>query len=153
LRKSDSVLAGPLASSRLVPGTVSLVDVGNLGHQRVVRVGICEHRADGKENLGDCESRAPLVPQDVQTDAAVRVDVGVVDTSGEVDLWGLEGVVGGEVNVEEEDASGVWRVTWTHDSCLPVEQILSERASRAGRGRVTAQVSKFLVDSLKSHGV
>lgn len=51
-----------------------------------------------------------MVPQDVQTDAAVRVDVGVVDTSGEVDLWGLEGVVGREVNVEEENASGVWRV-------------------------------------------
>lgn len=85
-----------------------------------------------------------MVPQDVQTDAAVRVDVGVVDTSGEVDLWGLEGVVGGEVNVEEEDASGVWRVTlsgvstapiagtrrcdrtyWTHDSCLPVELLSS----------------------------
>lgn len=53
LRKSDSVLAGPLASSRLVPGTVSLVDVGDLGHQRVVGVGICEHRADGKEDYID----------------------------------------------------------------------------------------------------
>lgn len=65
----------------------------------------------GRElTLGDCESRAPLVPQDVQTDAAVRVDVRMVDTGGEVDLWGLEGVVGREVNVEEENASGVWRV-------------------------------------------
>lgn len=60
--------------------------------------------------FGDCESRAPLVPQDVQTDAAVRVDVGVVDTGGEVDLWGLEGVVGREMDVEEENATGVWRV-------------------------------------------
>jgi hypothetical protein len=25
------------------------------------------------------------------------------------------------VNGEEEDASGVWRVTRTHDGCLPVE--------------------------------
>lgn len=83
-----------------------------------------------------------MVPQDVQTDAAVRVDVGVVDASGEVDLRGLEGVVGREVDVQEENASRVWRVAlWksvsivstllktgggcitygTHDSCLPVE--------------------------------
>jgi hypothetical protein len=81
-----------------------------------------------------------LVPQDIQTDAAVGIDVGVVDASGEVDLRGLEGVVGGEVDGEEEDASRVWRVTLeralasrisfplrqeltyrTHDGCLPVE--------------------------------
>jgi hypothetical protein len=81
-----------------------------------------------------------LVPQDIQTDAAVGVDVGVVDAGGEVDLRGLEGVVGGEVDGEEEDASRVWRVTLeralasrssfplrqgltyrTHDGCLPVE--------------------------------
>jgi hypothetical protein len=52
-----------------------------------------------------------LIPQDIQTDTAVGVDVGVVDASAEVDLRGLEGVVGREVNGEEEDASGVWRVT------------------------------------------
>ena len=92
-----------------------------------------------------------MVPQDVQTDAAVRVDVGVIDASGEVNLRGLEGVVGREVDVEEENASRVWRVALleksqsvndsnlpktgkatirnhnrcvtyrTHDSCLPVE--------------------------------
>lgn len=52
-----------------------------------------------------------MVPQDVQTNAAVGVDVGVVDAGGEVDLGGLEGVVGGEVDGKEEDTSGVWGVT------------------------------------------
>ena len=52
-----------------------------------------------------------MVPQDIQTDAAIGVDVGVVDASGEVDLRGLEGVVGREVDGEEENASRVWRVT------------------------------------------
>lgn len=51
-----------------------------------------------------------MVSQDIQTDAAVRVDVGVVDTRGEVELWGLEGVVGREGDVQEENAAGVWRV-------------------------------------------
>ena len=46
-----------------------------------------------------------MVPQDIQTDAAVRVDIGVVDASGEVDLWRLEGVVGREVDIQEENAA------------------------------------------------
>lgn len=41
---------------------------------------------------------APLVTENVQTDAAVRVDVGVVDTGGEVDLRWFERIIGGEVD-------------------------------------------------------
>lgn len=46
-----------------------------------------------------------MVTENVQTDAAVRVDVGVVDPSVEVDLWRLEWVVGREVNRQEEHAA------------------------------------------------
>lgn len=53
----------------------------------------------------NCQSRAPLVSKNVKTDAAVRVDVGVVDSGGEVDLWRLEWVVRGEVDGKEEDAA------------------------------------------------
>lgn len=59
----------------------------------------------------DRESRAPLVPQNIQTDTAIGVDVGVIDARGEVDLGRLEWVVRGEVDGEEEDTSGVWRVS------------------------------------------
>ena len=48
--------------------------------------------------FGDSEGGAPLVAQDVQADATVRVDVRVVDTGGEVNLRRLEGVVGREVD-------------------------------------------------------
>jgi hypothetical protein len=58
--------------------------------------------------LANGERRAPLVSQNVQTNASVRVDVGVVDTGGEVDLRGLERVVGREVDCEEEDTTRVW---------------------------------------------
>ena len=58
--------------------------------------------------FGDGQSGAPLVSQDVQADAAVGVDVGVVDARGEVDLRRLERVVCGEVDCEEEDTAGVW---------------------------------------------
>src|ERR1700712_4619945 len=71
--------------------------------------------------FGDGQSGAPLVSQDVQADAAVAVDVRVVDAGGEVDLRRLEGVVGGEVDREEEDAAGVGGVARAHDGRLPVE--------------------------------
>lgn len=48
-----------------------------------------------------------MVTQDVETNAAVGVDVGVVDAGGEVDLRRLERVVGRELDVEEEDTSRV----------------------------------------------
>ena len=43
--------------------------------------------------LADGQSRTPLIPQNVQTDRPVRVDVRVVDSSGKADFGGLEGVV------------------------------------------------------------
>ena len=58
--------------------------------------------------LGNGERRAPLIPQDVQANRAVAVDVGVIDAGSEVDLRRLEGVVCGEVDGEEEDTAGVW---------------------------------------------
>lgn len=39
-----------------------------------------------------------MVSQDIETDAAVGVDVGVVDAGGEVDLGRLERIVGREVD-------------------------------------------------------
>jgi hypothetical protein len=56
----------------------------------------------------DRESRTPLIPQYIQADTSVAVDVGMVDAGGEVDLRRLERVVCGEVDGEEEDATGVW---------------------------------------------
>ena len=48
--------------------------------------------------LRDCEGGTPLVSQDIKTDTAIGVDVGVVDACGEVDLGRLERIVGREVD-------------------------------------------------------
>ena len=68
----------------------------------------------------------PLVPQDIQADASVRVDVWVVDASGEVDLRWLEWVVGWEMDCQEEDTAGVWRVTL--DTTLVLSLTCANRA-------------------------
>jgi hypothetical protein len=67
-------------------------------------------RTAREDTFGDGQGGAPLVTEDVQADAAVGVDVGVVYAGREVDLGRLEGVVGGEVDGEEEDAARVRRV-------------------------------------------
>ncbi len=87
----------------------------------------------------------PLVLEDVETDAAVAVDVGVVDPSDERDFGGFEGVVRREVDVQEEHAPSVRRVFRAHDSRLPVELVFVVlRPRRAVRRRVTSQVDQFL---------
>ena len=51
LNKSlDGVLASPLPGCRLIPGPVGLVDVCNLGDERVVGVGVGQHRADAQQH-------------------------------------------------------------------------------------------------------
>ena len=86
-------------------------------------------------------------PQDVETDGPVGVDVGVVDLGGEGDLGGLEGVVCGEVDGEEEDPSLIRTVWRTHDSGLPMEHVLANWSSRTLGGRVSAKVLQFFVDT------
>ena len=58
-----------------------------------------------RSHLWDGEGWRPLGSQDVQADGAVAVDVGVVDAGGERELGRLEGVVCGEVDVQEENTA------------------------------------------------
>ena len=131
--KLDGIFPRPLPRRGLVPGAVGLVDVGNFWDKGVIGVGVCEHGADGQEDyrhtfisscvwqlpmhaeecvtFGNGQGRAPLITQNVQADAPIRVDVGVIDTGGEVDLGRLEGVVGGKVYRKEEDSTRVWTFT------------------------------------------
>lgn len=118
-------LSGPFTSGALVSLAVRLVEVGNLWHERVVGIWVGEHGADGEKHLGDGEGWAPLVPENVEADAAVAVDVGVVNLGGEGDLGGLEGVVGGEGDGEEEDTARIRRVAGAHDGCLPLEHVVA----------------------------
>jgi len=70
----------------------------------------------------------------------------VVDAGCEVYLWRLEGVVGGEVDVEEEDAAGVWGVVGSHNCGLPVEHVVSDGSGGAVGWGVFAEVYKLLVN-------
>ena len=125
---------------------------GDLRDQRVERVGVRQEGADGEEHLGNGEGGRPLVFQDVEADLSIAVDVHVVNFGRECDLRGLEGVVGRELDVQEEYALVVRGVLRAHDRCLPVELVrFVSGASRAVRGRVSSEVNELLLDSSDSH--
>lgn len=65
-RGLDGVLSSPLPRGGFVSGAIGLVDVGDLRHQRVVWVRVCEHGADGEEDcsftVSACISMSIKVP-------------------------------------------------------------------------------------------
>jgi hypothetical protein len=112
-----------------VPRPVCLEELGNIWNQRIVWVGVGKERTDGKQDLTNRQSRTPLILEDIKANPSVRVDVTVIDASGEVYLGWLEGIVSGKMNIQKENASGIWRVIRSHNRCLPVEHIISDWSS------------------------
>ena len=67
-----------------------------------------------KLTLRDRQGGRPLVSQDVQANRAVGIDVWVINLGREADLGGLEWIIGGERDGEEENASGIRGITLGH---------------------------------------
>ena len=81
---------------------VVLVEVRDLRHERIIRVGIGQERADREQHLGDGEGGRPLVLEDVEADGAIRVDVSMVNFRCKGDLRGLEWIIRREDDVQKE---------------------------------------------------
>ena len=64
--------------------------------------------------------------------------------SDELELWRLEGVIRGEVNVQEEHTAGEGRVIRSHDGCLPVEKVITNGSSGALCRWIATQILQFL---------
>ena len=92
------VSAGPFVRGFVVRRAVVQELLRDAPDERVVGVRVREQRADGEQHLGDGERGRPLLLQDVQADAPLRVHVRVVHLCLEVHLRGLERVVGGELS-------------------------------------------------------
>ena len=151
LLQSHSIFSSPFSCSGFEFCFVILVDLSNLWNQRIIWVSISQKRADWKKYLWNCESWWPLFLENVQTDWTIWIDVWMVDSRCEVDLCWLEGIVSGEVDVEEEDSTRVWRIIWSHDGCLPMIRILLINWSSWAVCRwVLSKIDKLLLNSLDS---
>ena len=52
-----------------------------------------------------------MIPQDIQTNGTIGIDVGVVNLGRKTDLGRFKGVIGREGDGEEENAACIRRVT------------------------------------------
>lgn len=99
------VSLGPLSSYSVMLCSVGQVLSSYASHQRIRWIAVCQQRTDGKQDLGDGQSRAPVILQDIQADHTLTVDVAVIDPRTKRDLWWLKGVIRGEGDVQKEDAA------------------------------------------------
>lgn len=75
---THGIFLGPGASCFLVAGSLSLIEVCNFWYKWVIRVRVGKEGADRQENFRDCQSRAPLLLQNVQAYTSIWVYVWVV---------------------------------------------------------------------------
>jgi len=127
----------------------SVVDVlgSNAADQGITGVAVGQQGADGEQDLGDGQGRAPLVLQDVQADHSLGVDVAVVDASAELDFGRFEGVVCGEVDVEEEDSTFVDRSRRSKDGADPLKEVVSFGSSAAIWWGIEGYCSKLFLNT------
>ena len=95
----------------------------------MIWVEVGKERTDGKQDRTKRQCRNPLILEDSKADTSVRGDVTGIEASGEMYLGWLEGMISGKMNIQKENASGIWRVIWSHNRCLPVEHIISDWSS------------------------
>ena len=109
---------------------------------KTARHTLCSANTNRTPYLRYREGWTPLLFKDVQTDAALAIDVGVVDLRLKLNLGGLEGIVRRKVDHDKEDSARVRAVAGPHDSSLPSQQTTLQArstvaivAGRAKRGR------------------
>merc|ERR1712216_1089470 len=106
--ESRGILCDPLACGLVMLGPVLEIQLCNFWYQWVTGVCIAEQGRDREQDLGDGESRAPLILQDVEAYRSICIHVAMINLCRESTLGRLEGVVSREGDVQEEDSALVW---------------------------------------------
>jgi len=71
-----------------------------------------------------------LIPQDIQTNGTIGVDVGVVNLGRKADLGRFEWVIGGKRDGEEENTACIGRVTLDDRGLSRFESVTPRKHSR-----------------------
>jgi len=146
-----SILLDPFLCGSIMLCPVPQVKLCYLWNQRITWVAIRQQRRNRKKHFRNCQSWAPLILEDVQTNGSVGIHVAMVDFCRKVHLWRLERIVGREIDVQKEAPSLVRTIRRTHDCRLPIEHIVSTRSSRTIRWWVRTQILQLFLNSLERH--
>jgi hypothetical protein len=148
---THGIFLGPGTSCFLIAGSLSFIEVCNFWYKRVIRVGVGKEGADRQENFRDCQSRAPLLLQNVQAYTSIRVNVWVVHLGLKVDLRRLERIVRREMDFDKKDATRIGAVSRAHDCRLPVKQIFANGPCTARCRWVFLQIQQFFLNPFARH--
>ena len=118
------VFPRPLPRQILVPRSIRLVNVRVFRQLRIVRVLIAHQGTNSQQNLRNRQRRRPLLFQNVQTNAPVRVHVRMVHFCLEIHLRRFERVIRREVDRDKEETALVRTIRWANDGGVPVENIV-----------------------------
>ena len=145
--------SSPVTSVLLKFLSVSLEESSDVGDKRIVGVGVGQQGADREEDLADGQRRGPSrLLQNVKADTTVLVDVGVVDLGDELNAGRREGVLCGELNLQEKETTSIGGTFRAKNGRAPVEEIgFVFGTSRDICRRFALHVNEFLLNTLKSH--
>jgi len=125
--------------------------LSDLRDEGVVGVGVRKKGANREQHLSNSKGGRPLILEDVQADAAVGVDVWVVDLRCELEPRGLEGVVLREVDPQLKHAPCVGRFSRANNGGLPPIQVICSRSRRYVGDLVLLQIFEFLLNPAQRH--
>lgn len=97
-------------------------------------VGLAEQALQRQKHRADVQDGAPLVLENIQADATLHVDIGVVDGSGEADLRRYVRIAGREVEAQLESEPGVGSIGGSHDGTVPDSEVAVMRECTDTRG-------------------
>lgn len=116
--------------------TVRLQDLCRVLVQRVIRIGLQEQVLQTVHDRVDGQHGFPVLPQNVQADIALQIDIRVIDFGLTLDLRRFMRIAGAHLEVEPEAAALVEALIRTDDE-LEVQQVIGVRElGRAGLGQV-----------------
>ncbi len=124
--------------------SVVLVKISNIWHQRIIRIRICQKGTNGQQDFGYGQSWAPLIFQNIQTNASCRTYIWMVNASFEIDVWGFKWILSRKNDVQEKNPFFVNTIFWTHNGCRPFVNIVFVIWSRTAiHWRILLKFQKF----------
>ena len=88
-------------------------------------------RRNTEKQFRSCKCRTPAALKNIDTYSAVAVDIWMKNRGNEFDMRGLEWVVDGEINVEEEYTTGIWTALGSSNRRAPFHNIVAHRSTTA----------------------
>lgn len=145
------IASGPLTCGCFIGRPICHILIGNIRHQRVLRIRVREQRADTQKHFADCEGGCPLVFENIQTNRPLGGNVRMVNLRFERYFGRLERVIRREMDFQLKHTPLIGCIGGAKNHCVPYIHVPIDGARRAILGRILLDILEFLVQTTKCH--